>query len=98
MTLAGVSQEALLIDPEFIPGAACFGPGIYLDLRAGLRVEFPRGRALTVTAWDPVKAEGRIKLDAGGRSEEHPMSGTSTLLGLRWTLREGPRLILEDLE
>ena len=98
MTLTVATKDDLLIEPEFIPGSPSFGAGTYDDLRAGLRVEFPRGRALTVTAWDPVKSEGRVKLEDRERSEEHPMSGTSTPLGLRWTLREGPRLILEDLK
>jgi len=98
MTLTLVTKDDLEIEPEFIPGSPCFGAGTYGEWRAGLRVEFPRGRALTVTAWDPVTSEGRIKLEDAQRSEEHPMSGTSTPMGLRWTLREGPRLILEDLE
>ncbi len=98
MTLTMVTKDDVLIEPEFIPGSPSFGAGAYRELRAGLRVEFPRGRALTVTAWDPVKSEGKIKLEDRERSEEHPMSGTSTPMGLRWTLRDGPRLILEDLE
>jgi len=98
MTLALVTKDDLLVEPEFIPGSPSFGPGTYHELRAGLRVEFPRGRALTVTAWDPVKSEGRIKLEDRERSEEHPISGTSTPMRLRWTLKEGPRLTLEDLD
>lgn len=99
LMLLEATKDDLLIDAEFIPGAASFGPGVYLDLRAGLRVEFPHGRALTLIAWDPAQGEGKIKVEQGDRSEEHPLSESSVPMGLRWTFqKQGGRLILEDLE
>jgi hypothetical protein len=98
LTLREATKDDLWIEAEFVPGAASFGAGIYLDLRAGLRVEFPRGRALTLTAWDPGKLEGKVKIEDGAKSEEHSMTGISQALRLRWTLGKGPHLTVEDLD
>jgi len=97
MTLREATKDDLVIEPEFVPGAASFGGGAYFQLRAGLRVEFRGGRSLTLTAWDPSNLEGKVKVEDGARSEEHLTTGESPALGLRWRLREGPCLILEDL-
>jgi len=98
MTLREAAKDDLVIEPELVPGAASFGAGVYLDLRAGLRVEFPHGRALTLMSWDPAKQDGRVKIEDAARSEEHAMAGTSPALRLRWSLTKDPGLNLEDLE
>jgi hypothetical protein len=98
MTVREATEDDLVIEPEFVPGAASFGAGVYLDLRAGLRVEFPHGRALTLIAWDPAKQDGRVKIEDAAGSEEHSMTGTSPKMRLRWSLKNDPALKLEDLE
>jgi hypothetical protein len=98
MTLREASKDDLVIEPEFIPGAPSFGAGVYLDLRSGLRVEVPHGRALTLIAWDPVKQEGKVRIEDASRSDEYPITGTSPAMRLRWSLTKGPGLKLEDLE
>jgi len=94
------SADEVLLDAEFVPGAASFGPGIYLDLRAGLRVEFAKGRSLTVLAWDPVKLEGKVRFERGDRSEERPLTAPVELFDLRCALMQNPgaQLFLEDLD
>ncbi len=99
VTLREAPTDELLVDVDFVPGAASTGAGLYMDLRAGLRVEFSRGRAVTLTAWDPVKLEGKIKIESADRSEERPLSASQTLFGLSATLLQasGGQLLLEDL-
>jgi len=98
MTLREATKDELQIDLEFVPGAASYGAGVYRELKAGLRVEFPHGRALTVTAWDPATLEGKVKVEARERSEERLlMPSTQTLMGLRFSLRQD-QLVLEESE
>jgi hypothetical protein len=99
LTLRDAPKDELRVDVDFVPGAASTGAGIYMDLRAGLRVEFSKGRSVTLTDWDPVKLEGKVKIEAGDRNEERPLSSSPTLYGLSCTLRQesGGQLLLEDL-
>ena len=99
LTLRDAPREELLVDVDFIPGAASTGAGLYMELRAGLRVEFSKGRAVTLTAWDPVKREGKVKFESAELTEERPLSKSQTLYGLSCTLSQesGGRLLLEDL-
>jgi hypothetical protein len=98
VTLLEAAKDELLIESEFVPGAASFGGGVYYELRAGLRVEFRGDRAFTLATWNPSTEEGKVKIEEGARSEDHSMSGQSPAFRLRWTLREGPSLVLEDLD
>jgi hypothetical protein len=98
MTLREATKDELQIDLEFVPGAASTGAGVYRELKAGLRVEFPHGRALTVTAWDPATLEGKVKVEARERSEERLLTPSpQTLMGLRFSLRQD-QLVLEESE
>ncbi len=99
LTLRDAPKDELLVEVDFVPGAASTGAGLYLELRAGLRIEFSKGRAVTLTAWDPTKLEGKVKFEAAERNEERPLSSSQTLYGLSATLRQKPggQLLLEDL-
>ena len=98
MTLREATKDELQIDLEFVPGAASYGAGVYRELKAGLRVEFPRGRALTVTAWDPATLAGKVTVEARERSEERTLTPSpQTLMGLRFSLRQD-QLALEEIE
>jgi len=98
MTLREATKDELQIDLEFVPGAASYGAGVYREFKAGLRVEFPHGRALTVTAWDPATLEGKVKVEARERDEERPLTPSpQTLMGLRFSLRQD-QLVLEESE
>lgn len=55
------------------PGSPCFGAGLYLLQRPGLRVEFPEGRSVTVVAWDPEKPEVTVRLESVAGREERTL-------------------------
>lgn len=97
LKLLDVQPDALRLAPEFRPGSPCFGSGVYVSLRPGLRVEFADGRGATLTAWDPAKPEARLKVESGGRAEDCALAGeeTRSALGLTMTLHRG-ELSLSD--
>jgi hypothetical protein len=97
LKLLDVQRDELRVAPEFRPGSPCFGPGIYVSLRPGLRVEFAEGRSATLIAWDSSKPEARLKVEAGGRAEESALAADETrrVLGLTMSLRRG-ELSLSD--
>jgi hypothetical protein len=99
LTLRDAPKGELLVEVDFIPGAASAGAGLYMELRTGLRVEFSKGRAVTLIAWDPAKLEGRVMFESAELHEERPLSKSQTLYGLSCTLRQesGGQLVLEDL-
>jgi hypothetical protein len=89
MKLLDVDADAVRIATELRPGAPCLGPGTFRALRPGLRVELPGGRALTLVAWDAVKPEAKVKVEAGDRAEELTLTADQerTALGVRAVLR-----------
>jgi hypothetical protein len=97
LKLIDVQPNELRVAPEFRPGSPCFGPGDYVSLRPGLRVEFADGRGATLTAWDPSKPEARLKVESGGRAEESALTEDETrrALGLTMSLHRG-ELSLSD--
>jgi hypothetical protein len=86
-----VQKDEIRVAPEFRPGAPCFGAGTYLELRTGLRIDFPQGRSATLVAWDPAKPEARVKVEAADRAEEQTLGEGERrgLLGLTFELHQG---------
>ncbi len=97
LRLLDVRPDELRVAPELRPGSPCFGTGVYVSLRPGLRVEFAGGRGATLTAWDPAKPEARLKVESVDRAEECALAGEETrrALGLTMTLHQG-ELSLSD--
>jgi len=100
LTLEEASKEAVALEVEIKPGAACFGAGHYSALRTGLRIEFPGNRSFTILALDEAKPEIKASIEGSGKTEERgiPLKGEAQLLGIYYRLLkdEQLRLILDE--
>lgn len=82
LAIRTVSTDALEVAVAVRPGAASYGAGRYVNLRSGLRVELPGGRAVTVAAVDASKPELRITFERDGTSEERVLAAPADGIGL----------------
>jgi len=104
LTFLDVEKDALAMEAELKPGAACFGRGFYRHLKAGLRIEFPRDRSLTVLDWDPVKPSLKLRFDGSGQSLEETLGekGEKRVLAITCRLLPAPdkdfMLLVDDLD
>ena len=97
LTFDEVSPEAVAVEVDFKPGAACFGAGRYRAVRQGLQVQFSKGQTVTVTAWDPQAPELTLKFEAPDVNLERkvPLNADGTIFGVTFRLeRDG--LLLDD--
>jgi len=85
-----VDAESIRLATEFRPGAACLGPGAFIALRPGLRIETAGGWALTLVTWDEAKPEARVKIESGSGTRE------DTLRPGEEHLAFGVRVVLKD--
>lgn len=86
LRLLDVTPGELRVAPELRPGSPCYGAGVYVALRTGLRVDFPGGRSATLVRWP----EARVKVEAAGRVEEQDLADDEPrdILGLKVFLRK----------
>jgi len=95
LKLLEVRKDELRLAAEFLPGSPCYGSGIYVALKTGLRIDFPGGRRATVVLWDPPTA--RIKVESSTQAEEQSIAPEESrpILGLTLTLHRGELSISE---
>jgi hypothetical protein len=98
------SPESTTVEVEIKPGAKCFGSGRYRALRQGLQIEFARNRAVTVTAWDPQKAEIGLKFETVPVDLERkvPLDAKGEVFKVSYQLQRDPEgeigLVLEAID
>lgn len=90
LSVLDAAPDELRVGAQFQPGSPCYGPGTYLALKTGLRIDPAQGRSITLLAWDPAKPEARLKVDVAGGSEEQTLADGETrgILGVTVSLRQ----------
>lgn len=77
LTFADVTDPAVRLKAELKPGAPCFGPGRYRDLRAGLRIELAAGHSVTLLHVDRARREVRVEVETTDGKEEASLTATA---------------------
>lgn len=99
LTFVDVRPDSALLEVEFKPGSPCFGSGRYRALRQGLQIQFPGGRSVSISTWDPAKPEATLHVEGPAGTVDCVVrpGGSGETMQIRYQFDQDGSLVLQSL-